>query len=283
MDSKSVIDTLSYFDFFDYPLTSQEIWQFTKTKTKKEFYAFLKKTDIDSFKSFYFLDNRKEIVNKRIEKEKISNKKLNKAKKIIKKLSLIPTVDFIGISGSLAMKNSSLDDDIDIFVICQNNLVWFTRLILVIYLMFLKVYRKKHEKDPKDKICLNLIIGEKNTAFLKKRQNLYIAHEIVQLIPIFQRENAYLDFINKNRWILIFLPNCLHRIESYKIPFNKEKGLINYFQIKIFHILGIEKIAKILQWNYMKKDVTLETVEDNFLAFHPINFEKKVNKLLEQK
>lgn len=33
----------------------------------------------------------------------------------------------------------------------------------------------------------------------------------------------------------------------------------------------------------MKKDVTLETIEDNFLAFHPVNFEKKLNNFLNKK
>ncbi len=287
MDSKSkklILNTLSYFDLFNYPLTRDEAWQFSEIKQSKEsFYKDLQKLNISSYKSFYFLEKRKSIVKKRLEKEKISSQKLKKAIKIINKLSLIPTVNFIGISGSLAMKNSNLEDDIDIFVICQSNLVWFTRLILAVYLSFLGVYRKKHEKNPKDKICLNLIIGNKNTAFFKNRQNLYIAHEIVQLIPIFQQENSYFDFINKNNWILSFLPNYDARIQSYKIPFYKSKKLTDSILINILYILRVEKIAKFIQWNYMKKDVTLETIEDNFLAFHPVNFEKKVSEFLNQK
>lgn len=280
MDSrKQIIKTLSYFNFFDYPLTLAELLQFTKTdiKSKEDFSSLLKQKDIESFKSFYFLSNRKNIVGKRLEREKESNKKLLKAKKVIKKISNIPTVNFIGISGSLAMKNSEINDDIDIFVISKDNLVWLTRLILVLYLKTLGVYRRKHDKNPKDKICLNLIIGDSSTSFTKKRQNLYIAHEIVQLMPLFQRENTYLNFINKNKWIFMFLPNANKRIEEYKIPFNKNKSVINDLLVIVLQFLRIEKIAKFLQWNYMKKDVTLETIEDNFLAFHPIDFKKKVN------
>ncbi|MEK7551617.1 MAG: hypothetical protein AAB532_03375 [Patescibacteria group bacterium] len=284
MDSrKQIIKTLSYFNFFDYPLTLAELLQFTKTdiKSKEDFYSLVKQKDIESFKSFYFLSNRKNIVGKRLEREKESNKKLLKAKKVIKKISNIPTVNFIGISGSLAMKNSGINDDIDIFVISKDNLVWLTRLLLVFYLKTLGVYRKKHEKSPKDKICLNLIIGDGSTSFTKKRQNLYIAHEIVQLMPLFQRENTYLNFIDKNKWIFKFLPNANKRIKEYKIPFNKNKSVINDLLVIVLQFLRIEKIAKFLQWNYMKKDVTLETIEDNFLAFHPIDFKKKVNKFFD--
>lgn len=284
MDSrKQIIKTLSYFNFFDYPLTLTELWQFTKTniKSEKDFSYLVKQKDIKHFKSFYFLTNKKELVNKRLEREKISNRKLLKARKVIEKISNIPTVNFIGISGSLAMKNSDINDDIDIFVISKDNLVWLTRLLLVLYLKKLKVYRKKHEKNTKDKICLNLIIGDRSTGFTKKRQNLYIAHEIVQLMPFFQRENAYLNFIEKNKWIFKFLPNANKRINEYKIPFNKRKNAINDLLVVILQVLKIEKIAKFLQWNYMKKDVTLETIEDNFLAFHPKDFKKKVNKLFD--
>lgn len=284
MDSrKQVIKTLSYFNFFDYPLTFAELLQFTKTniKSKKDFSTLLKQKDIEHFKSFYFLTNRKNIVGKRIEREKESNKKLIKAKKIIKKISNIPTVNLIGISGSLAMKNSEINDDIDIFVISKDNLVWLTRLMLVLYLVKLGIYRKKHEKSTKDKICLNLIIGDGSMGFTKNRQNLYIAHEIVQLMPFFQRKNTYLNFINKNKWIFKFLPNANKRIEEYKIPFAKQKSVINDLLINVLLFLQIEKIAKFLQWNYMKKDITQETIEDNFLAFHPIDFKKKVNKFFD--
>lgn len=286
MDSrKEILNTLSYFDFFDYPLKLNELWQFTKIniKSKKDLHIYLKQKNIGSFESYYFLFNKKELVYKRIEREKESNKKLIKARKIIKKISIFPTVNFIGISGSLAMKNSDINDDIDIFVISKNNLVWLTRLLLVLYLKLLGVYRKKHEKKAKDKICLNLIIGDKSMEFKNKRQNLYTAHEIVQLIPLFQREGSYYNFIENNNWIFKFLPNANKRIEEYRIPFNKGKSLINDLLIVILQISKIEKIARFVQWNYMKKDVTLETIEDNLLAFHPIDFNKKVNNFLKTK
>lgn len=285
MDSskRHILDTLSYFDFFDYPLTEKELWHFTNAKkSEKDFYQLLKKANVPKFNSFYFR-KRKSIVKKRLEKEKISKRKLKKAIKIIHWLSFFPTVDLIGISGSLAMQNSNLEDDIDIFVICQNNLVWLTRLALVVFLSIIGAYRRKHEKNPKNKICLNLIIGNKNILLNKKRQNLYTAHEIVQLAPIFQRENLYSDFINKNKWVFDFLPNSSFRIQTYKIPFNRKTALIENILIKMFHVLKLEKIAKFFQWNYMKKDITLETIEDNFLAFHPINFEKRINNFLNRK
>ncbi|MBI2025832.1 MAG: hypothetical protein HYT06_00450, partial [Candidatus Levybacteria bacterium] len=201
---------------------------------------------------------------------------------IIKKLSFIPTVEFIGISGSLAMKNAREDEDIDIFVICKNNLTWLTRLLMVLLLSFLGVYRKKNDLNIKDKICLNLIIGKSKIGFTKKRQNLYIAHEIVQLMPIFSKENCYFDFLNKNKWIINFFPNYRERINGYKIHFNRTQSFKLRFLVNIFFFLKIEKLAKFLQLSYMKKDITKEIIADNFLAFHPQNVQEKVAAFLKQ-
>ena len=152
MDSseKIIFQTLLYFDIFDYPLTKEELWQFAIPNLKEkepDFYKSLARIKIPFYKSFYFLKGRKEIVNQRIRKEKINKLKLKKANKIINRLRFIPTVNFIGISGSLSMQNSNLDDDIDIFVICQSGLVWITRFLLVAVLFFLGVYRNKNDKN----------------------------------------------------------------------------------------------------------------------------------------
>jgi len=71
---QSILKTLLYFDIFDYPLKSQEIRQFLSisSKEKKEtFNDLLKKLHISSYKSFFFLKSRKNIVHKRIKRKKI--------------------------------------------------------------------------------------------------------------------------------------------------------------------------------------------------------------------
>ena len=40
-----------------------------------------------------------------------------------------------------------------------------------------------------------------------KSHDLFTAHEIIQLIPIFERDNAYNKFIKANSWINSVFPN----------------------------------------------------------------------------
>ena len=197
---RAILKTLLYSDFFDYPLKEEEIFKYLITDKKIDkiqVHKVLKqfKIAVESNKNFYFLSGRKSLVKKRINREKISLQKFKKAKKIIKILSLIPTIRLIGISGTLSMRNSEKHDDIDIFVITQENFVWTTRFLLIIFLVLLGVYRTRNSKNYSDKICLNMMLDEGS---MKLEKNLYIAHEISQLVPVFEKDNTYKKFLLEN-------------------------------------------------------------------------------------
>lgn len=271
----SILKTLIYSDIFDYPLKKDEIWKFLiGKKISKE--SFEKaSTELPHVKwehrnGFYFLSGREKIVGKRIERKKVSQQKLAEAKKIIKHLSLIPTVLLIGISGGLALENAEKNDDIDLFVIASKDTLWITRLILVFLLIIMGQYRGRGKKGSA-KICLNMLIDEESLSFPKKRQDLYTAHEIIQLRPVLNRNNTYDKFLTANRrWIEKFLPNAIERIKN---P-HSAKALRG----RQGPLFIIEKLAKTLQLWYMKKHRTIETISSHFLAFHPLDYKSFVLK-----
>lgn len=286
---ESILKTLLYSDIFDYPLSKEEIWKFLISKNKEDKQIFLRYLNLknslfDHKKNLYFIKGREGIIKKRQEKEKYSLEKIRFAKKIISKLSLIPTVYFIGISGALAMKNSQKDDDIDLFVVTAQKSVWTTRLLMVFMLSFLRAYRKRKDKNVSNKICLNMLIDDSALSFSKERNDLYTAHEIIQILPIFNKNKTYEKFINSNIWIKDFLPNALS--QRPKAPFIAK---ISFADIAINYLLKlslIEFLARNIQFWYMKKHVTKETILNNFLAFHPFdykvyvlsNYKKKIAK-----
>ena len=276
---KSILKTLLYSDIFDYPLSREEIWKFLISKNKEDKQNFLKYLSLknhpfDHKNNFYCIKGRIEIIKERQNKEKYSLEKIKFAKKIIKKISLIPSVYFIGISGALAMKNSDKDDDIDLFVITAKNSVWTTRLITVIMLKCLKVYRERNGKSVSNKICLNMLIDDSMLSFSKDRNDLYTAHEIAQIIPIFNRNKTYERFINSNIWIKDFLPNAFS--QKSIIPFVSEMSLANKAINFLLRISAIEFFARNIQFRYMKRNITKEIVLNNFLAFHPFDYKTYV-------
>ena len=283
MDSReaAILKTLLYANFFDYPLKKEELYNFLigKKLSKSEFSKVLNsaKLPIDFSNGFYFLQGKQKLVKKRQQRELISLEKLKKAAIIIRKLSLVPTIKLIGISGTLAVKNCAEDDDIDIFVIAENGLAWTTRFLAASMLIMLGVYRNKNSKRYKDKICLNLILDEDRIFF--ENQDLFTAHEIVQLLPVFEKDKAYQKFINANSWVKDILPNWQ---VSQKPIFSKRQSYLDKLMIVILKIIFLEKILKTLQRFYMRKAVTREKLEDGFIGLHPFDYKEHILKDYDQ-
>lgn len=287
--NKAILQTVAYFDVFDYPVTSDQLWFFlgaSKPYTVDE--RRLKGLNIVKKNGFYCFSDRTDIINIRIKREKESKKKLKIVKKIISRLSFIPTISFVGLTGALAMNNSDKKDDIDLFVIVKKGTLWTTRLILLIVLQISGYRRAREDKKVENKICLNMLIDESALCFPKERQDFYTAHEIIQMKPIFERNNMYQKFINANLWVGKFLPNAMIRIKDEPARNASQSNAGGGLMIKkepqkmsfIIHHLSfiIESVAKYLQFWYMKRHLTHETIKDNFLAFHPIDYRKIVTK-----
>jgi hypothetical protein len=277
MDSKekAILKTLLYADLFDYPLTKTEISNFLISDKKietRELFVALKNQHlpIEELDGYFYLSGKKSLVMKRKEREKISVRKLKKAKEIINKISFIPSIKLIGISGALSMKNCDEDDDIDLFVITDKQLAWMTRLLLVILLTVFGVYRNRSSKDHSNKICLNMILDESNVGFTKGNQDLYTAHEIVQLLPIFNKAKMYEKFIGENLWVKNYIPNFKIAKEAI---FHKNNA-VGRTIVFIFKSLRLEAIARFLQLSYMKNHQTKEITRPGFLKFHPYDYKK---------
>lgn len=280
VNNSPILKALIYSDIFDYPLTKEEIWKFLigKKISRESFEKELKylinseARPLGSDRKLYYLFDRKEIVEKRIKRKKESEKKLDLARKIIQKLSLVPTVLFIGISGGLALENAQEKDDIDLFVITSKGSLWITRLILVSLLIIMNQYRGRGKKESQ-KICLNMLISEEALMFEKNRQNLYTAHEITQMLPVFERNNTYGKFIIANKWVEEFMPNAIDRIKNHELRImEKQKSLF----IIHYSLFILDKFAKSLQLLYMRGHKTTETINDKMLAFHTFEYKNYV-------
>lgn len=275
MDNRqqAILKTLLYADLFDYPLTKTEIFKFLISEEnikKEELFTALgnKNLPVENAGDFFYLAGRRNLLIKRKRREKISAQKLELAKKIIGKISFISSIKLIGISGALSMRNSDEDDDIDLFVISDRNLVWTTRLLLVILLTIFGVYRNRNSRNHSNKICLNMIVDESHIVFKSPNRDLYTAHEIAQLLPIFNKGNIYERFIGENAWVKNYLPNFSND------PSNNfyKNSIFDKLTVCIFRVLQLEKVAKFLQLSYMKKHKTKEITKDGFLKFHPYDY-----------
>ena len=270
-----ILQTLVYGDIFDYPLSKDQLWKFLIAGEKVSYPLFekiliLENQNIYRKNNWYCLRDNKKNIEKRIVREKESKEKILHAKKILKPFFLFPGIQFIGISGSLALLNAAKKDDIDVFVITVKNTLWISRFLLIFGLFVLGKYRRRQSKDVSNKICVNMVIDDSSLRVSKSKHNLYTAHEVVQVLPLFDKDGVFDSFLTANKWVLDFMPNSLDRIK------NQESGVKNQKRLSSFIIhhssFVAEFFAKTVQLLFINKHKTTEIIGDHLLAFHPHDY-----------
>lgn len=265
-----------YHNIFDYPLSESDIENWCIGKAYKG--AKLKFFSIEFQDGHFFLRGRKKLVATRRKREIFSERKIKIAQKASQILAKIPTVVFVGITGSVAMKNASENSDIDFLIIAKKNTVWFSRGIGLVALIFSSIdLRKYGEKNEQDKLCLNIWLDE--SAFKWQEQNIFTAHEIRQMMPVFDRDGAYMRFVNKNDWVSEFWTGKeVYWEDNFKMK-NKKNIVL---QIVEFLAKVLDPPAFFLQKVYMKRKITNETIEKHCALFHPEKISGKIVKKFEE-
>lgn len=214
---KAILRTIVYADIFEYPLSEKEIYrflisnfQFSRHAVGQAISNFQKNLEnlnskIQKKNNLYFLKGREEIVEIRQKREKESEKKIKITQRIANLLKFIPTIKLVGITGALAMNNANKDDDIDFLIITAKDRLWITRGLVVVLLRILGIYRRPNKI--KDKICPNMFLDESHLLIPKQEQDLFIAHEVCQLKPLWNKNQMYNQFIKQNLWVKKYLTN----------------------------------------------------------------------------
>jgi len=270
---KEILQTLIYANIFDYPLTAKEIHLFLISRKPVSYSCFrqalgrmLKKEKRIEVKGrYFFLRGRQEIVRARKRREFWSESKIKIAEKIAGILRKIPWVKLIGISGGLAMKNARKEDDIDLFLITQKKRLWLTRLLTVVIVEFLGRRRRPRDREVSDKICLNMFLDEDHLSLPERERDLFSSHEVIQVKPLWQKNDYYQEFLRANLWVRNYLANSLDIKKSrrQRLKEKKENFLISPF------LDFLESLFYRIQVWYMRRRRTLEIVEPGRIRFHP--------------
>ncbi|KKR50954.1 MAG: hypothetical protein UT84_C0004G0017 [Candidatus Curtissbacteria bacterium GW2011_GWA1_40_16] len=270
---QSILATLVYHDIFNYPLTESEIYSYltgsksSLAQVKKGIEQLIGEKRIGKNQEFYFLNRRKDLPLIRLKRQKFSRAKLKRAAFYATILKLIPSIELVAISGGLSMGNSTKNDDIDLVIITSRNKLWQTRFFANLILLPYK--RSPHSKIQKDKACLNIFLDKK--ALKITGENLYTAHEICQMKPIWDRNNTYQKFLRSNKWTKRYLPNWEPGYQSRAAKSRSDKSAVLSINLS-----KVESLAKSLQLKYMSSKITNEKIGDSQLFFHPKETQKKV-------
>jgi hypothetical protein len=263
MDLKTaIIDTIHYSDIFDYPLTLEELHErlLYITVTSSDLEKQLRDIPLIEEKGgFYFFKGRSALVDVRLKRQVASTKKLKKIRFGVLLLRLIPWIKLVGVTGSVAVNNALPDDDVDLLVISAPRRLWLSRLCATLVLDLFNLRRKKSDKLVDNKLCLNMFLTEDN---LKLEEDIYNSYELIQLKPLWWKENTYKQLMDDNKWLFEYVPNY---ISAKPRSFVIKGGL---FPLPFLTILD--------RWVYalQKRFMTIrgnETVQISAIQFHPHN------------
>lgn len=208
----AILRTLLYADIFDCPLTEAELHHFLigcaadLPTLRAALYGsarlarYLERCD-----EFWLLRGRGATIPARLSRRAASQRLLPTARFYGKLLAHLPFVRMVALTGALAMHNARhAHDDIDFLIVTAPNRVWLTRLLAVLVVRLARLRGVQ--------LCPNYVLSE--TALSQTQQDIYMAHELAQMIPL-AGEALYRAMRQQNSWTRAFLPNAqgaLHRL-----------------------------------------------------------------------
>lgn len=267
--SPTTLASIVYHNIFEYPLSSGELikWEVSPRLIKP--YHLPK--DIGYQKGYYFINGQEGLLLKRALRKRLSAKKQLIAEKAVRILSLISWIKGIFLTGSVAMGNAQEEGDIDLMIIVSSGRLWTSRLLSFLLLTISGFKMRRHGlMDQKDRLCMNMWLDEHNLVWPEKDRNIFSAHEIIQVKPLLNRNNAYERFLSENKWIKEYWPSSVS-IKKSENKVEREKAG------------RIEKLLFKLQHKYMKNKITKEIVREDRAIFHPTDLWPEVSRQLRGK
>jgi hypothetical protein len=283
----AIIKTLCYADVFDYPLTRQEIYRFLIAEKPHSQYqvdqtleklAAVKK--IVPKGEYFYLPQRSKLISLRQKRLHVSQAKISLAKRITRPISYIPGVNAIFLTGALAMQNADATDDIDILLVTKAGRLWITRLLVTLVLNQQGIRRKPPGKSVgnnsslknitgryQDLICPNMYLDLNTLKIPESKQNIYTAHETIQVKPLHDPHGIHHQFLAANSWVSKYLPHALPKNLAHIHNDSKPTPLIARI---------IEHGAYFGQRLYMTRRRTRETITRSSAYFHPRDTGKQV-------
>jgi predicted nucleotidyltransferase len=290
MDNRSQISTLSegiikallYYDLFDYPLTSEEIFKtlpsnhVTPRDVQLELDVLVQRTLVYRLGEFFSVQSNPALGTKRIQANLLAGKHLKIAAEKAKLISRFPFIRSVMISGSLSKGYADEKSDIDFFVVTQPGRLWITRSLLALYRRVAYLNSRKY-------FCINYFIDQDHLEIEEK--NLFTATELTTLLPLYGLAE-HQRLMSCNEWVKKFFPN--YQI----IPVEIETPPSPIFKRLVEHLINLcipDKLDNLLMGVALRRWQSIygrSLGADEFqLAFktrrsvsksHPLGFQNKI-------
>ena len=259
--------TVAYADVFDYPLTEDDLYYWSVRKIPRKNLRSHAVPGVRQRSYLLFLKGRQEILPTFVERERASRKKWEIARAVAHVLQYIPSIFLVGVTGGLAVNNAAAEDDIDLFFITAKKTMWITRFLVILVLDVMGKRRKPDDTEFTNKICVNMFMSEEAMTVVKHERDLFSAHEVLQMEPLWSRKNTYWRFLQANAWVKEFLP-VAWGIKN--VGRNQHPKISHWWTRSSRKVLRLFEIpVKTLQLWHMSTRRGDEVIKEGVLRFHP--------------
>lgn len=272
---QSLYRQLAYFAYFQFPLTTLELWKWCDVPTATVIEieetlassAWLRLRGCVSDQGFFALGDAAVWRTERLRRVTDALRKSRRASRFVKFASRLPWVKMIAVCNSLAFSFTNDESDIDLFVVTERGRIWSTRLILAGALAFMRARPGERAKDP---LCLSFFVADDRLDLSSVKigpKDPYLMFWIATLSPVLDRGDVLAKLRVANGWMRPDLPRALgvRRAQSYATA-----------SMRTFpDLLNIERIAERMQrarfpltLRTMMNADTRVVVTDGMLKFH---------------
>ena len=278
--NEAIIKTISFFDMFDFPLTSLEVWKYLSVSVdllslENNLTGLVEAGKIEKNNGFYYLFGREKIIIDRLQRYNYAERKFARVFWVSQIFRFIPWVEMVAVGNLIGVNNLRDGGDIDLFIVARAGRLWLVRFFTTALMTLFRL--RPRPGAERDKICLSFYASDQALNFeelLLNHDDWYLVYWLAGLRPIFDQSNNYQKLILNNAWLKEKLPNWIlaslatrHQVENRSTKFAYqmidsifricEKPLKNW-QIKHFP----SEIKKLM--NQDKRVI----VNDNMIKLH---------------
>lgn len=213
----AILRTILYADVFNFPLTQAELHHFliaavpvSRAQIAQTLAGSPRLRSLLCEQDGYIVcTDRAALIAVRQQREHAASHLMPAALRWGRWLARLPFVRMVAITGALSMRNCAAhDDDLDYMIVTTAGRVWLTRLLAVGLVRLGRVSGVT--------VCPNYVVAE--TALGQDRRDLFMAHEVAQVIPIYG-SGIYAALRTDNAWVDDLLPNAdgvFHAADDYQ-------------------------------------------------------------------
>src|SRR6266852_2069444 len=168
-----IVRTLLYYEIFDHPLTSDELFYFlpmnsiTKSQFREQLSGLEREGAVVDTGNYYRLPEVSEnIIQLRANRERLAQKRLRIARIMTLIIKRFPFVRGVFLSGDLSKGVAHAESDIDYVIVTAQQRLWICRSLLVLF-------KKTFLLNSKRYFCLNYYVAENN--LILEDQNYFTA------------------------------------------------------------------------------------------------------------